>query len=60
MEKRINEGIKMMTEKRFCKDCKHLGIDGRFGLICDVSGNNKNSDCPKYEKKGVLDDGCYR
>lgn len=50
----------MMTEKRFCKDCKHLGIDGRFGLICDVSGNNKNSDCPKYEKKGVLDDGCYR
>jgi len=48
-----------MTEKRFCKDCKHLKI-GRCGLICDVNGNNKNSDCLKYEEKGVLDDGCYR
>lgn len=49
-----------MTKKRFCKDCKHLGIDWRFGLICKVDGNNENSDCPKYEEKGNLDDGCYR
>ena len=45
-----------MTEIRYCKNCKHLGLDGMFGLICDARGNNKNYDCPKYEEKGVLDD----
>lgn len=42
-----------MTVIQFCKNCKHLGLDGMFGLICDVNGNNKNHDCPKYEEKGV-------
>lgn len=41
-----------MTKIQFCKNCKHLGLDGMFGLICEVSGNNKNYDCPKYEEKG--------
>ena len=41
-----------MTGIHYCKNCKHLGLDGMFGLICDVNGNNKNYDCPKYEEKG--------
>ena len=49
-------GDDWMTEIRYCKNCKHLGLDGMFGLICDARGNNKNYDCPKYEEKGVLDD----
>lgn len=39
-----------MTEIPYCKNCKHLSTDGMFGLICDVCGNNKKYDCPKYEK----------
>lgn len=38
-----------MTEIRYCKNCKHLGLDGMFGLICDARGNNKNYDCPKFK-----------
>ncbi len=39
-----------MTERQLCKDCKHLEHD-MMGLYCTVMGNNKNYDCPKYEKK---------
>lgn len=39
------------TDIRYCKDCKNLGLDGMFGIICDVNGNNKNYNCPKYERK---------
>ena len=42
-----------MTEIQYCKNCKHLSTDGMFGLICDVCGDNKNYDCPKYEKKVI-------
>ena len=45
-----------MTGIHYCKNCKHLGLDGMFGLICDARGNNKNYVCPKYEEDGVLDD----
>lgn len=41
-----------MTEIRYCKNCKHLGLDGMFGLICDACGDNRNYDCSKYEKDG--------
>ena len=47
----ISSGVRM-TEKRYCRDCKYLGLDGMFGLICNAGGNNKNYDCPKYEEKG--------
>lgn len=40
---------------KYCKNCKHLGLDGMFGLICDASGNNKNYDCPKYEEDGDVE-----
>ena len=40
-----------MSKIQYCKNCKYLGLDGMFGLICDVNGNNKNHDCPKYEEK---------
>lgn len=40
-----------MTEIQYCKNCKHLDTDGMFGLICNVCGDNKKHDCPKYEKK---------
>lgn len=40
-----------MTIIPYCKNCKHLGFDGMFErLFCDVNGNNKNHDCPKYEE----------
>lgn len=42
---------KKTTDKRHCRNCKYLGLDGMFGLICDARGNNKNYDCPKYEEK---------
>ena len=55
---------------QYCKNCKHLGLDGMFGLICDARGNNKNYDCPKYEEddgdveltdkyKATMDSGHY-
>lgn len=44
-----------MTEVQYCKNCKHLSTDGMFGLICDVCGDNRNYDCPKYEKRGDVE-----
>lgn len=44
-----------MTKIQYCKNCKHLGHDGMFGLICDVNGDNTKYDCSKYEEDG--DDG---
>lgn len=41
-----------MTKIKYCKNCKHLGHDGMFGLICDVNGDNTKYDCPKYEEDG--------
>ena len=48
-EETINVNID--SEIQSCKNCKHLGLDGMFGLICDANGNNKNHDCPKYKKE---------
>lgn len=48
---RLRAGYYTDIGKRYCKDCKHLGLDGMFGLICDAKGNNKNYNCPKYEEK---------
>lgn len=43
--------VKKMTNKQLCGDCKHLEHDGFAGIWCGVGGNNRNYDCPKYEKK---------
>ena len=40
-----------MNQKQLCGDCKHLEHDGMAGIWCGVRGNNKNHDCPKFERK---------
>lgn len=38
-------------EKPYCYNCKHLEHDGGCGIWCGVRGNNKDYNCPKYERK---------
>lgn len=42
-----------MTEKRSCGHCKHLQIDGMFGMWCDKGRNWEDTDadyCSDYER----------
>jgi len=41
-----------MTEKRSCAYCKHLQIDGMFGLWCDIHDREwvNREYCSDYEK----------
>ena len=42
-----------MTEKRSCGYCKHLQIDGMFGIWCDIYNHDyvdiDAEKCPNYE-----------
>lgn len=52
LKKELSELIKM-TEERNCGHCKHLQIDGMFGMWCDKGRNWGDTDadyCSDYER----------